>query len=299
MSEPQKPNTITDIIKPELPTIEALLLLNNNEQASIHTMAMQELNYLEQHATRLPAILQCVPASIILAVKNVLRKNLSLDPNAGLVYIKTRNQNIAPYGKPDKWVKVLEIQETANGKVSYNRQIGRLLDYTNPKVAKNAEGKVIGVSMRILLPSYPEPRWEDREYDESDFRRWQTYSHKENAKGYDPQQPRGKPMPDAEKLNYANALYTSWHGGLDPEFARAKCINHSLKKLGSNPNEIPGRVVHVQRQAPIIDPEIAVTEAAEDTIYDYTPHEEINTTINAETATQSSQQAEEFNASDL
>lgn len=290
--------TITDIIKPELPTIEALLLLNNNEQGTIQTMALQELNYLEQHATRLPAIMECVPSSIVLAVKNVLRKNLSLDPNAGLVYIKTRNQNIAPYGQPNKWIKVLEIQETANGKISYNRQIGRLLDYTKPLPAKDANGKVIGVSMKVLVPSWPQPRWEEHEYDESDFRRWQAYSHKENAKGYDPKNTRGKEAPDLEKLNYANALYTSFKGGIDPEFARAKCIVHSLKKLGSNPNEIPGRMVPVKQITPIIDPGIAVIEANDS---DYTYHEEINSHINEEQASHQNkpQQTEGFNPNDL
>lgn len=295
--EPQKPDTITDIIRPELPTIEALLLINNNDPSSIQTIALQELNYLEQHITNKPALLQCTPLSIILAVKNVIRKNLSLDPNAGLVYIKSRNQNIAPYGQPDKWVQVLEIQETANGLISYNRQFGRILDYTNPKVIKNAAGKVTSVTMSILVPSFPAPRWQEHEFDESDFLRWRTYSHKENKKSYKPN--KGKPEPDDQKLNHANALYTAWNGGLDPEFARAKCIKHSLKKLGTNPNEVAGGIIHLPKSAPVIDPGIAISEAEDG---DFTQHEEINSTINEQTTNPSNSaapQSADFNAEDL
>ena len=38
-------------------------------------------------------------------------------------------------------------------------------------------------------------------------------------------------------MNYANALYSSYKGGIDPEFCKAKCIRHAFKKTGTNPNE--------------------------------------------------------------
>lgn len=293
MSE-QKPNTITDIIKPELPNLMAILSINNDtSQSNISVIAMQEVNYLEQHAANNPRLLQCDQMSMILAVKSVLTKNLSLDPSAGLVYVKTRNLNVGSYERPI-WKLVLEIQETVNGIISYNRQLGRLLDYKRPQLTKDTSGKVIGVSTELLLPSYPQPRWELFDFDESDIERWRRYSHRENKKSF--KENKGMKVPNDEQLNYANALYTSWKDGIDPEFARAKCLRHSLKKLGSNKNE--GVLLLQQpKQAPVIDPRIAHAEAEEDNLHDYTQVEEVTSTINTSSAPP--QQNEHFNPNDL
>lgn len=276
--QPQQPLTITKIIEPELPNLMAILSLNTDKDATdIQVRAFQELNYLEQHAVNKPVLLTCDQNSIILAVKNVLGKNLSLDPNAGLVYIKTRNLNVGTYQQP-KWKTVLEIQETANGLLSYNRQIGRILDYTNPEVKEDADGKVVGVSMQLLKPSWPQPRWEKYSFTEGDFLRWRRASHKENKKGY--KQDGNKPVPNDsdDSLNYANPNYYSWKKGPDPEFIRAKCIRHSLKKLGANPNE---DIKLVPRNFAVpINNDAAIAEAEDSA--EFTPHEEINTTINNE-----------------
>lgn len=283
----QKKPTITDIIKPELPTLTAILSLSNDkDRNTIETIALQELSYLEQHVLDKPEIISCHPQSIILAVKNVLRKNLTLDPSAGLIYIKTRKKEIN-----GQWVLVLEAQETANGLLSYNRQFGRLLDYTNPKITKDANGKVNGVTMRILKPSFPQPRWEDFEYDESDFKRWMIASHKERG--------RNKNDASLQTLNYANSLYRSWQGGIDPEFARAKCIRHSLKKLGTNPNELAIATQQQPLTAYPIDGNVAAAEA-EDYDADFTAHEVVDTTINNnQTTTNEATSAMEFNPEDL
>jgi hypothetical protein len=159
-----------------------------------------------------------------MAVKAVMKQNLSLDPAAGLVYIKTRNVKVG-----DKWAKALEIMPSANGLISIARQCGRILDIKRPQVEKDTNGKVTGVSVEVLLPSYGEPRWEKFEFDESDIFRWRRASHKEMS--------RNKPDANNESLNYANDNYTNWNGGIDPEFARAKAIRHALKKLGTNANE--------------------------------------------------------------
>lgn len=270
------PKTITDLIKPELPTLTAILSLNSDKDSvTLNTLALQELGYLEEHVFNKPDIMQCHPQSILLAVKNVMRKNLTLDPSAGLVYIKTRKKEVG-----NQWILVLEAQETANGLLSYNRQFGRILDFSNPKITKDASGKVIGVSMRILKPSYPEPRWEEFEYDESDFKRWATASHKERG--------RNKADANLQALNYANHLYRSWQGGIDPEFARAKCIRHSVKKLGTNPNEIAMPVTNVQIKT--IDPAIAAAEANDE----FVQHEELDSQINEQPPEQPT-----FNADDL
>lgn len=266
--EQKKPNTITDIIKPELPNLMAILSLNSDKNNdTLQTIALQELNYLEQQAVNKPELLTCQPLSIILGVKNVLRKNLTLDPSAGLVYIKTRRAQVN-----GAWIDVLDLQETANGLLSYNRQLGRILDYTNPKIQKDEKGRVVGVSMRLLKPSPLGPRWEDYEYDESDFRRWATYSHKDRS--------RNKQDASLETLNYANQLYRSWMGGIDPEFARAKCIRHTLKKLGSNPNE-GLQVLQPIANVSIINTDMAMAEAGEGD-GEYTHAEEIKSTINEE-----------------
>jgi hypothetical protein len=268
MSQQQPPKTITDIIKPELPNLMALLSLNNEAVGnSIETIALQELSYLEQHALAKPEILGCHPLSIITAVRTTLRKNLSLDPSAGLTYIKTRKTQIN-----GAWVEVLEIQDTCNGKLSYYRQLGRILDFTRPKVQKNEKGRVIGVSMRLLLPSVLGPRWEDFDYDESDFKRWATYSHKERS--------RNKQDANATTLNYANQLYRSWEGGIDPEFSRAKCINHSLKKLGANPNEgILMLPKFPDEKANAVDASTAMAETADEN-GEFAWHEEVNSKVN-------------------
>ena len=265
--------SLTKILEPEIPTLVAILSLSN-EAKDLQTVVLQELTYLEQHALVKPEIANIAKGNpqqqqtIVLAIKSAMRKNLTLDPNAGLVYVKTRKLQLG-----NQWVETLEIQETANGLLSFNRQMGRILDFTRPKVTKNDKGRVTGVSMRLLLPSPLGPRWEDYDYDESDFKRWATYSHKERS--------RNKADANLNTLNYANHLYKSWEGGIDPEFARAKCIRHSLKKLGTNPNE--GLLV-MNLNLPnekMLDAEVAMAEAADEN-GEFAWHEEVNTTINNE-----------------
>lgn len=262
-----------DIVRNDLPTLEKILSLSAAPGTDVATIAAQEFMYLEAIAQSKPEVYNCTPQSILLAVKGVMRQNLTLDPYAGLVYTKTRNVNIGTQQAPI-WAKVLEMMPTANGLISINRQLGRILDYTNPEVKKDITGKVVEVSMKILKPSYGAPRWETYTFDESDFTRWQRASHKENA--------RNKQDADANKLNYANPNYTNWKGGIDPEFARAKCIRHSLKKLGTNPQEVASASVKVAGvpQDRVIDPEkdeYVDTQSGE--MYTDVIHEELNSTL--------------------
>lgn len=106
-------------------------------------------------------------------------------------------------------------------------------------------------------------------YDESDMKRSMLASHKERS--------RGKQDADINKMNYANALYRSHNGGLDPEFARAKAINFGLKKLGTNIKEQKAGVMSRQI-APIVPPSIATAEAESEEVY--TQIEEVSTQIN-------------------
>jgi len=218
-----KQNEVIQLAKKELPQLEAIIGLSAAKGTDVKTLALQELEYLQMIGTTNPAIYECMPQSIIAAIKTVLKQNLTLDPYAGLVYVKTRNVKIN-----NEWAKALEIQPSANGIISINRQCGRVLDIERPETIKDAQGKVIGVKVRYLVPSYNEAgkpcyRWREVEFDESDFLRWQRASHKENG--------RNKADANPQTLNYSNPNYTSWKGGIDPEFARAKAIRHGLKKL--------------------------------------------------------------------
>lgn len=217
------------VVKQELPQFKALIALNARPGTDVETLAIQELEFLQQRALTLPAIYDCVPQTIIMAVKGAISKNLSLDPDAGLLYVKTRSVKSG-----EQWMKVLEVQPTANGLISINRQCGRVLDVKRPEVTKDATGKVIGVYVEFLVPSYDlsgnkTARWEKVSFDEDDFYRWRRASHKENG--------RNKQDANAETMNYANENYTNFRGGIDPEFARAKAIRHGLKKLGTNMSE--------------------------------------------------------------
>lgn len=261
-----------ELVKKELPTIEKIISLSARPGTDVATIAAQEFMYLEAIAQSKPEVFNCTAQSILLAVKGVMKQNLTLDPYAGLVYTKTRSVNTGTSQSP-VWVKVLEMMPTANGLISINRQLGRILDYTNPEVKKDANGKVIEVSMKILKPSYGAPRWETYTFDASDFTRWQRASHKENA--------RNKQDADANRLNYANPNYTNWQGGIDPEFARAKCIRHSLKKLGTNPQEVPAQArVYDSPKTPIVDPEKdEYVDADTGEVYTDISHEELDSTI--------------------
>ncbi len=233
-----------ELLKTAVPELKAILALNAKEGVDVETIALQELEHLRMAAITKPDILDCLPATVVMAVKAVLKQNLTLDPYAGLVYIKTRNVKIKNAQGQDEWKKALEIQPSCNGLLSINYQCGKIIDHKNPEVKKDDAGKVIEVSFEYQVAS---GRWEKRTFDESDFTRWQLASHKENG--------RNKQDAKIETMNYANPNYTNWKGGIDPEFARAKAIRHSLKKLGTNPNEGKFNKIIVSAKTVIIDKE--------------------------------------------
>lgn len=259
-----KQSEIIQLAKKELPQLKAIIGLNASKGSDIETLALQELEYLQMLGTTKPEIYECNPQSIIAAVKTVLKQNLTLDPYAGLVYVKTRSVQVN-----NVWTKTLEIQPSANGIISINRQCGRILDIERPEVMKDDKGKVVGVKVRYLVPSYSEEgkrcyKWRQIEFDESDFFRWRRASHKENG--------RNKTDANPETMNYANPNYTSWKGGIDPEFARAKAIRHGLKKLGTNQNENTAIMRKAEAASNVIDH--AADEAAMED--EYITHEDVS-----------------------
>jgi len=216
-------STAISVLKEQQPTLQAITLFNYGPDKDVSSIVLNEISFLEGMALTKPDILTCEPISIVMAMKYILKNNLSLDPNAGLVYTKTRG-----FKKGDgTWGKVLEAQPTCEGLLSIAYQCGKIIDHERPTVKKNDEGKVIEVTFRYMRPSPTGPRWVDISFDESDFKRWQAASHKENSRGKE----------DASTKNYANVNYVSFNKGIDPEFARAKAIRHALKKLGTNANE--------------------------------------------------------------
>lgn len=215
-----------ELLKSAAPELEALMSLNAKPGIDVKTLVLQELEYLRMHAITKPEIMECMPQTVLMAIKSVIKKNLTLDQSAGLVYVKTRNVKTKNAQGGDVWLKALEIIDSCNGILSINYQCGKIIDHKIPTIKKDDTGKVLTVQFEYQVAS---GRWETREFDDSDFYRWRRASHKENG--------RNKQDANLESLNYANENYTNWKGGIDPEFARAKAIRHALKKLGTNPNE--------------------------------------------------------------
>jgi hypothetical protein len=212
-------NVAIALLQQEKQTLQAITLFNYGPSQDVSSIIANEISYLEGMAITKPELLECEPASILMAMKYVLKSNLSLDPNSGLVYTKTRG-----FKKPDgSWGKVLEVQPTCEGLLSIAYQCGKIIDHERPSVSKNDKGQVIAVTFKYLRPSPTGPRWVEIEFDTTDFRRWYDKSKAENSRR----------NADAG----ANPNYTNFNGSIDPEFARAKSIRHALKKLGTNPNE--------------------------------------------------------------
>lgn len=216
--------TKIEVIKQQLPIFEKLMGLNARQGTDIQTMALQEIQYVEEHIMNKPEISDCTPDSIILCIKKAIKNNLTLDPDARLMYLipaSVKSTN-------GQYVKVLTSPRTVNGELSVAYQCGTILDHERPTVAYNEKNQCVSVTVKLLRPSFNTARWETITYDAVYFRKWATASHKKNG--------RGKQDADLNTLNYMNALYTSHNGGIDPEFAIAKALRHSLEKLGTNPN---------------------------------------------------------------
>lgn len=231
----------------QVPTFKQLALINGIAPEKAEAIVIQEVEFIRESALANPDIMKCAPQTVLFVVKRAIKNNLTLDPQAGLMYLKTRNVNLSTDQNNPQWVKVLEAQETCNGILSKCRMTGRIIDHKLPQVEFNDAGKCVGVTFEFQLPN---GRWETAKFTEYDFERWKTASHKERARGYKAVAPltpeqiakgwvqkEQKEAPNKETLNYANELYNSWRGGIDPEMAKAKAIRHGLKKLGTNPNE--------------------------------------------------------------
>lgn len=210
----------------------------NKPADALQAMLVQEVEYMHMIITEKKELQGCDPNSVVQAIKNSIKWNLTLDPSAQLVYLMTRNVKNA-----NGWVKVMTAKRSPNGALSFARQTGRILDHERPavtykqvKYGDQVVNVVNGVSVKLLLPSYPQPRWELFEFNEDEMNRWKLASHKDKSRNKE----------DAGQKWYCNELYMSFNGGPDPEFIRAKAIQHALKKLGVNQSEAPIQQVEVK-----------------------------------------------------
>lgn len=239
-------------LKTAMPTLVQLAQINGISAEKAEALMAQEVEFLREAAMLNPKILQSAPASVLLAVKRAIKNNLTLDPQAGLMYIKTRSINVSQDPKAAQWITIMETQETCNGLLSKNRMLGRILDHNVPQVEFDSSGKVKSVTFSFQKNT---GNWETMTFSEYDFERWGNASHKERSRGKN----------DAATVDYSNALYKAWRGGIDPEFAKAKAIRHSLKKLGTNPNEKMANAIQISpAEFKVIDTKIANSEVEDE-----------------------------------
>jgi hypothetical protein len=157
-------------------------------------------------------------------------------------YLTTRNAVIGKdqNGK-DVWGKNLELAISHYGETSLRIKQGIIKYLNGPYVVfdgdkvenlnlskgtldhikqspTNPKAKVIAVYIMVVMP---DGRQILKYFDQSDFDRWAGFSRKQNTPKNNPEQ--GK--------DYANSLYTSYNGGIDPGFASGKCIKHAYKGL--------------------------------------------------------------------
>lgn len=198
--------------KPQLPTLGRIisLTLPGVPIDVCQDLAEAELmNYFEI-AQLNPALQKCSKESVIAAIKSTLIKGLSLDPNLKLVYVNTRNVNVGTKEKPN-WIVRLEVTDSVNALLWMAQKQGKLISWSQPEV-EYTNNKVSRVSWFYRTPQGEE----SNELTTVDFERLATYSARQN---------RGN----------ANALYTSYNGGIDPGFASTKCIRHATVFKGLNP----------------------------------------------------------------
>ena len=237
----------------QVPTFKQLALINGIAPEKAEAIVIQEVEFIRESALANPDIMKCAPQTVLFVVKRAIKNNLTLDPQAGLMYLKTRNVNLSTDQSNQQWVKVLEAQETCNGILSKCRMTGRIIDHKLPQVEFNEAGKCVGVTFEFQLPN---GRWETVKFTEYDFERWGNASNKERSRG----------KQDANTKDYRNSLYSSWRGGIDPEMAKAKAIRHGLKKLGTNPNENKASAIQSapMQLLPQLTAEVEVKEVIEE-----------------------------------
>ncbi len=259
--------------KPELMALAQMNHPTLNSEA-VQGLILNELSHFANIVMVKPKLNDCTQESIVAAVKQAIRKNLTLDPTAGLMYLTPRGVNLGTKDKPN-WIQILEAKETVNGLLSVALQSRAILDFEHPEVVTE-NGKVTKVSMKLQKTS---GRWELREFTQVHFEKWMKASRRQNT-----------PYDYQGTKEWANPLYFSQSGGIDEQFAKTKCIRHSMVNLGTNMNMISAQRVEIQKPMTVVENKYAEAEVietiTEDTAAVYvTTHEVVNTqsTTNNET----------------
>ncbi len=221
MSQP-KPETALSVLEQNKPTLEVLALAYMPDDATPKqaqkkiTREIANVEHWLRMKPDLAGICEKAPGqeSMVYALKQCIQDGLTLAPSADLVYLIPGTVTTKE-GK----VWVINYEPTANGLLSMARQSGRILDHKRPTCEYDDTGLVVSVSVEFLVPSSPSPRWEKITFGPGHFKKWQTASANKNG-------------------GTANANYTSFNGGIDPEFAGTKAIIHGLNKRGMNMGEV-------------------------------------------------------------
>lgn len=201
--------------------------------------------------------------SLVYAVKQCIQDGLTLAPSADLAYLIPSRVKTGQNGNTDVYEWVVNYEPTANGLLSMARQSGRILDHKRPECKYDqATGAVLLVTVEFLVPSYGQPRWESVTFGPGHFGKWKAASAKRTG-------------------GNANPNYTSFNGGIDPEFAGTKAIIHGLNKRGMNMGEIAQNPYTEQVAKTLNDKENAKTVTVERNATSgktYVDFEEVKTT---------------------
>lgn len=210
------------------------------EEYALKARVIQEVGYFEYACMLNDNLSTCNPRSVMMMLRWVIQNKLSVDTQAGLVYLKTRNVKQSD----GSFIKVLEYEPSPEGVLSMSYSTGEIIDHQRPVIHYDGleKPKVVSVDFSFQLHN---GRWETVSYSEGHFRKWRLASHENNA--------RGSSDGDMVKMNKANKSYTSFNGGIDPEFCTGKAIKHGLDKRGTN-RIAPKRVtMPMQETAPVSD----------------------------------------------
>ena len=162
--------------------------------------------------------------------------------SSGLVYLLPTKVKVGQNGNQDVDDWALSYDPTANGRLSIAYQSGSILDHKLPTHTFDAEGKLDTVTFEFLVPSFGQPRWEVYVANKRHFEKWMNASAAKNK-------------------GNANKNYTSYKGGIDPEFASTKAIRHGLGKRGTNLN---GKRSQVPANAKMMPIEVVEREAKDE-----------------------------------
>jgi len=216
----QNEQTGLALLNEQKPTLAQLVLVNMPKGTTIDeatNIAIKEISNYEMILSTRPELKVCNPKSVVHAVKQCINDGLTLSQSAGLVYLLPTQVKVGQNGNQDIKEWALSYDPTANGRLSIAYQAGSILDHKKPTYAFDKDGKLDTVTFEYLVPSYKEPRWESYIADKRLFEKWMAASAAKNK-------------------GQANKNYTSYKGGIDPEFAATKAIRHGLAKLGANLN---------------------------------------------------------------